>query len=143
VKKKFSVTSKDKSDWDDFTRDMSGVVTKKVDLIEENILTNKIKKLDLHGFSLADANKSVKKFITYSFKNGYKKILVVTGKGLRSKSYDNPYASEKLSILKYSIPEYIKNDNDLNEKISKICKADEKDGGDGAIYIFLKKNIIK
>tara|TARA_X000001036_G_scaffold389136_1_gene385883 strand:+ start:303 stop:734 length:432 start_codon:yes stop_codon:yes gene_type:complete len=140
VKKKFSATPKDKSDWNDFTRDMPNISVKKADLFEENISISKIKKLDLHGFSLAEANRSVKKFIINSFNKGFKKILVITGKGLRSKSYQNPYTSEKLSILKYSIPEYIKNDDELNDKVSRISQADEKDGGDGAIYIFLRKN---
>ena len=96
--------------------------------------------MDLHGTSLIEANKIVKKFIIESFNNGYKKLLVVTGKGLRSKSYDNPYISEKLSVLRYSVPEFIKNDENLINKISRISKAEIKDGGEGAIYIFLKNN---
>ena len=85
----------------------------------------------------------MKKFITDSFNNGYKKLLIVTGKGSRSKSHENPYFSEKLSVLKYSVPEYISNDEDLTNKISKISTADLNDGGEGAIYIFLKKNKFK
>ena len=85
-------------------------------------------------------NKIVKKFVTESFNNGYKKLLIVTGKGSRSKSYDNPYISEKLSVLKYSVPEYIKNDENLNLMINKITQADSKEGGKGAISIFLKSN---
>ena len=72
---------------------------------------------------------------------GTKRLLIVTGKGLRSKSYDNPYISEKLSVLRYSVPEFIKNDENLNNKISRISNADVKDGGEGAIYIFLKNKI--
>ena len=86
------------------------------------------------------ANKIVKKFIIESFNNGCKKLLIVTGKGLRSKSHDNPYLSEKLSVLKYAIPEYIQNDEDLKHKVGKISKAKLKDGGEGAIYIFLKNS---
>ena len=97
-------------------------------------------KLDLHGFTLVEANKVVEKFINNSFTNGYKKILVVTGKGLRSKTQNNPYISEKLNVLRYSIPEFIKNKKDLNSKIINITKADINDGGEGALYIFLKKN---
>ena len=74
------------------------------------------------------------------YDRGYKKLLVVTGKGLRSKSHDNPYLSEKLSVLKYSVPEYIQNDENLSNKIIKISDSDIKDGGEGAIYIFLKNN---
>ena len=140
VKKKHFVTSKDKEDWTAFTKQMENISAKESDILKKNIEINKIQKLDLHGFSLNEANKVVKKFITQSFDNGYKKLLVVTGKGLRSKSRSNPYLSEKLSVLKYSIPEYIKTDEDLNQKISRISKADFKDGGEGAIYIFLKND---
>ena len=140
MKKKHFVTPKDKKDWDVFTKQMGDISPKESDLLKENIEINKVKKLDLHGSSLIEANKIVKKFIIESFNNGYKKLLVVTGKGLRSKSYNNPYVSEKLNVLKYSVPEFIKNDEDLKSKISRILKADIKDGGEGAIYIFLKNN---
>ena len=140
MKKKNTVSSKDKRDWIAFTKQIGNIKPKKVDLWENNIKKNKTQKLDLHGSSLIEANEIVKKFITESFNNGYKKLLIVTGKGSRSKSYNNPYLSEKLSVLKYSIPEYIKTDEDLNQKISRISKADFKDGGEGAIYIFLKND---
>jgi len=138
VKKKYIASSKDKKDWIAFTKQMGNVSVKKIDLPEQNIETNKVRKLDLHGSSLIEANRVVKKFIIESFDNGYKKLLIVTGKGLRSKSYDNPYLSEKLSVLKYSVPEYIKSNENLINKIRKISKADIKDGGEGAFYIFLK-----
>ena len=119
---------------------IGNIKPKEVDFLQENKETNKIPKLDLHGFSLNKANKLVEKFVVESFHFGYKKLLIVTGKGLRSKSYDNPYISEKLSILRYAVPEFIKNNENLNKKISSISKADFKDGGEGAIYIFLKNN---
>ena len=100
MKKKFSVTFKDKNDWISFTKRMDNVRPKESDLLKENIEIDKVKKLDLHGYSLVEANKMVKKFITKSFNNGYKKLLIVTGKGSRSKSYCNPYLSEKFSVLK-------------------------------------------
>ena len=140
VKKKSYVSYKDKKDWITFTKQMGNIKAKESDLLKENIKTNKVKKLDLHGFSLIEANKLVKNFITKSFNSGYKKLLIVTGKGLRSKSHDNPYLSEKLSVLKYSVPDYIKNDENLTNKINSISTADIKDGGEGAIYIFLKNN---
>jgi DNA-nicking Smr family endonuclease len=144
VKKRHFVTSKDKKDWDVFTKQMGDISLKESDLLKENIEINKVKKLDLHGSSLIEANKIVKRFIIESFNNGYKKLLVVTGKGLRSKSYNNPYVSEKLNVLRYSVPEFIKNDENLNNKISRIAQADIKDGGEGAIYILLKnKNKFK
>ena len=139
VKKKFSSSSKDKEDWIAFTKQMGTINAKEPNFKDDNDKKNVVKKLDLHGLKLDEANKIVKKFIIDSFNNDYKKLLIVTGKGLRSKSLNNPYLSEKLSVLKYSVPEYIKNDEDLSNIISRISKADQKDGGEGAIYIFLKK----
>ena len=139
MKKRHTATFKDKKDWIDFTNQIGNVGTKAVDLLQENIQTNKVPKLDLHGYSLTESNKIVKKFIIESSNRGYKKLLVVTGKGLRSKSYNNPYVSEKLNVLRYSVPEFIKSDEDLKNKINGVLKANVKDGGEGAIYIFLKK----
>ena len=140
MKKKYSVTSKDKKDWDVFTKQMGSISAKESDFLKENVQINKVKKLDLHGSSLVEANERVKNFIIESFNSGYKKLLVITGKGLRSKSSGNPYLSETLSTLKYAVPEYIRNDESLNKKITRISEADLKDGGTGAIYIFLKDN---
>ena len=140
MKKKYSSSSKDKKDWADFTKQVGNISVTEDDFLEENRQINKVRKLDLHGYSLDDANKVVKKFIIESFDKGYNKLLVVTGKGLRSKSYDNPYISENLSVLKNSVPEYIKNNENLNSIISKITRADQQDGGEGAINIFLKNN---
>ena len=140
MKKKYVASSKDKKDWLDFTKQIGNISPKENDLSQENREVNKVLKLDLHGSSLIESNEMVKKFINECFNRGYKKLLIVTGKGIRSKSYDNPYVSEKLSVLKYSVPEFIKNDENLNTKISRISKAEIKDGGEGAIYIFLKNN---
>ena len=140
MKKKYSASSKDKKDWEDFTKQVGNISVKEDDFLEENRQINKVRKLDLHGYSLDDANKAVKKFIIESFDKGYNKLLVVTGKGLRSKSYDNPYISENLSVLKNSVPEYIKNNENLNSIIGKIIQTDQQDGGEGAINIFLKNN---
>ena len=140
VKKKNFISSKDKKDWLAFTKQMGNIKAKESDLLKENIKLNDVKKLDLHEFSLNEANEKVKNFIINSFNSGYKKILIVTGKGLRSKSHENPYVSEKLSVLRYSVPEYIKNDENLTNKINSISTADIKDGGEGAINIFLKNN---
>ena len=140
MKKKHTVSSKDKKDWINFVEQIGSISPKEGDIFQENTTISKIPKLDLHGFSLTESNDVVKKFVIKSFDSGHRKLLVVNGKGLRSKSYDNPYISEKFSVLKYSVPEFIKNDEDLNNKISRISKADIKDGGEGAIYIFLKDN---
>ena len=138
VKKKYIVATKDRNDWISFTKKMGSIIVKEVDSVQQNLKINKVPKLDLHGFSLSEANNEVKKFIIESFQDGYKKLLIITGKGLRSKSHNNPYLSEKLNVLKYSVPEYITNNENLINKISKISKASLKDGGEGAIYIFLK-----
>ena len=145
MKKKITVPFQDKKDWISFTKKMENIGVKEIDLNQDNKGISKIPKLDLHGLSLTDANNKAKKFIIESFDQGYRKLLIVTGKGSRSKSHDNPYLSEKLSILKYSLPEFINRDKSLNSKISKITEASRKDGGDGAIYIFLKntKKFIK
>ena len=140
MKKKYPVAFQDKKDWNNFVKQVENISPKEDDILQENTGISKVPKLDLHGFSLIKSNNIVKKFIVKSFNFGYRKLIVVTGKGLRSNSYDNPYVSEKLSVLKYSIPEFVKNDEDLNNKISRITKADIKDGGEGAIYIFLKNN---
>tara|TARA_Y100000590_G_scaffold403280_1_gene489799 strand:+ start:644 stop:1075 length:432 start_codon:yes stop_codon:yes gene_type:complete len=140
VKKKYTVPLKEKKDWVNFTKQMESISVKDDDYLKENNKIKKERKLDLHGYSLEDANKIVKKFIIESFNKNYKKLLIVTGKGSRSKSYDNPYISENFSILKNSVPEYIKNDESLNSIISKIMQADRKEGGDGAISILLRDN---
>ena len=139
MKKKYSVSSKDKKDWSNFIKQINNISIKDDNPLEKDQIAG-VRKLDLHGLSVNEANKIVKKFIIESFEKNYKKLLVVTGKGTRSKSYDNPYVSDDLSILKNSVPEYIKNDLDLNFLVKKIKKADQKYGGDGAINIFLKKN---
>ena len=107
MKKKIVASSKDKEDWLAFTKQMANVNVKEEDLLKKKEKTNITPKLDLHGFSLDEANKAVKKLVNESFSRGYKKILVVTGKGARSKTYDNPYLSEKLSRLKYSVPDFV------------------------------------
>ena len=138
VKKKFIFSSKDKEEWLEFTKELKNITAKKEDLIPKNSNFDKTRKIDLHGMSLDEANLHVEKFILKSHTEGYKKLIIVTGKGLRSKSSDNPYLSEEMSILKNSVPQFIKNSENLNEKIKKISKANENDGGEGAFYIFLK-----
>jgi DNA-nicking Smr family endonuclease len=95
----------------------------------------------LHGYALEDANKTIQNFIEKEYENGTSKIIVVTGKGLHSDVEKNPYVSKDLSILKYSIPEFIQNNFELMKKISGIKDASIEDGGSGAFYIFLKKKL--
>ena len=138
MKKKYTASSIDKKDWIDFTKQIDNIKPKEADLFQENIQINKVPKLDLHGLSLKESNNKVKEFIIESSNRGYKKLLIITGKGLRSKSYGNPYVSEELNVLRNSVPDFINNDEDLKNKISKMSKANIRDGGEGAIYIFLK-----
>ena len=140
MKKKNFVSSKDKKDWSDFTSNIGDLTPKDADFSKQVNIPGKVRRLDLHGFSLDESNEKVKKFIIESFNLGFRKILIITGKGLRSKSHEDPYASKELSKLRYSVPDFIKNDKNLNNKIIKISEADKKDGGQGAIYIFLKNN---
>ena len=138
MKKKTNVTIKDKEDWSAYIRNPKDVYDKEVHK-KKIITTNKIQKIDLHGTSLSEANNIVKNFILTSYNRGYKKLLVITGKGSRSNVYNNPYISDKTSILRNSVPDFVSNDPELSNIVKKITKADLKNGGDGAIYIFLKK----
>ena len=138
MKKKYSASIKDKKDWSTFTKELKNIYDKDSSLEDRNKNSNKIGKIDLHGLSLDKANEIVENFINESFTTGYKKLIIVTGKGIRSQVYKDPYRSGKMSVLRYSVPEYIKNNENLSSKVSRIEKADLKDGGDGAICIFLK-----
>ena len=137
MKKKNIVSSKDQKDWNSFTKKLNGVYDKDSDLIKLNYKKFKTKKLDLHGLSLVEANKETKKFILKSLDSGYKKLLIITGKGSRSKVYSNPYLSKEMNTLKHSVPEFIRNDEDLSDKIYKITESEIKDGGKGALWVFL------
>ena len=139
MKKKYSASKKDKEDWVNFTKKLENIYNKDFTFDRQTKQSNKIPKIDLHGTSLNEANNYIKKFINDSFELGYKKILIMTGKGLRSKVYDDPYRSKSLNILKNSVPDFIKSETNLFSKISRISNADIKDGGDGAIYVYLKR----
>ncbi len=133
------ISDKDKKDWQEFLSSNENLPDKELNLEKKNI--KKINTIDLHGYSLEEANKIITDFISDSFKKKVNKLIVVTGKGLHSKNEKNPYVSKELGILKYSVPEYIKNNKDLMKMIINIENADNKDGGSGAFYIFLKKFI--
>ena len=131
------ISDKDKKDWENFLKDDERIPNK--DLISsKKIRYEKIKMIDLHGYSLQEANKSVESFIQKCFDNSVTKIIVITGKGLRSKNKENPYLSKDLSILKYSVPEFIENNILLSKMIIEITDAKIEDGGGGAFYIYLK-----
>ena len=132
-------TTKDKEDWLAFTKNSKNLFDKDSSLEKKNFFSRHVQKIDLHGFSLNEANKKVKKFIINSYDEGYEKLLIITGKGQRSQIDQNPYVSKQMSVLKNSVPEFIKNDEDLTNIIIKITTAKSFDGGEGAFYIFLKK----
>ena len=131
------ISDKDRKDWDKFVNSSDKLPNK--DLNKEIKKNFKIRSIDLHGYTLENANKVIEEFITKSFLENINKLIVVTGKGLHSDNEKNPYVSKDLSILKYSVPEFILNNKNLMEKINEISEAKIEDGGAGSFYIFLKK----
>jgi len=131
------ISDKDKKDWEKFISSKEKVKNKDTNLNLKTI--QKSKYIDLHGYTLEEANIKIEKLIIESHLEKIKKIIVVTGKGLHSQNEKNPYVSKELSILKYSIPEFIKNNPSLMRLINKIEEASIEDGGSGAFYIYLKK----
>jgi len=132
------ISDKDKKDWKNFISSKDKISNKDLKITKDKIKKKIFKKIDLHGFSLENANKVIEEFIAQSFTEGVNKIIVITGKGLRSKNDENPYISKNLSILKYSVPEFIKSSINLMKIIKNINEADIEDGGKGAFYIYLK-----
>ena len=131
-------SDKDKKDWEEFIKGEDKLFDKDSKIIKrENIETRSI---DLHGYSLEQANKMVEEFILRAYSQSVHKLIIVTGKGLHSQTKKNPYVSKDLSILKYSVPNYIKKSSELMSLISEISDASIEDGGEGAFYIYLKKN---
>ena len=132
------ISKKDKKDWQNFISRKDKLPNKDLDL-ESKINKKLIKTVDLHGFSLMDANNFIEKFIKECFENNVHKIIVITGKGLRSQNDKNPYISKDLSILKNSVPKFIKSKSSLIQLIKEIKEANIEDGGEGAFYILLRK----
>ena len=132
------ISEKDKKDWENFVSSNEQLPNKDFKLSKEK--SYKVKSIDLHGYSLEEANNVIEKFILDSFREKISKLIVVTGKGLHSQNEKDPYVSKDLSILKYSVPEFIENNKTLMNFINEIKDASIEDGGSGAFYIFLKKN---
>ena len=97
------------------------------------------KKIDLHGYTLDEANLKTKELILSYYKQNIYKVIIITGKGSKSDNEKNPYISKDLSLLKYSVPHYLKTNESLKQVIKNISQADIKDGGEGAFYVYLKK----
>ena len=135
--KKKELNQKDKETWENYIKDPS-------DIFDKEKITSKSAqkryryKFDLHGFSLDEANKKVKSIIEYCVKNKFRELLLITGKGIHSTNEADTFVSKDLGKLKYSVPEFIKTNSDLNKLIISINDAENKDGGAGAIIIKLK-----
>ena len=131
-------SDKDKKDWQEFTSSKDKLYDK--DSIKVERKNTQTKSIDLHGYTLDQANKVVEEFILQEHSKGINKLVVVTGKGLHSQNEKNPYVSKDLSILKYSVPDFIFKNLKLMKVINEIEDAKIEDGGSGAFYIYLKKN---
>ena len=133
------ISDKDKQDWENFLSSNESLPNKDVNYREKKTL--KEVTLDLHGYSLEDANQKIRDLILSSYDNGINKLTIITGKGIHSQNEKNPYVSKDLGILKYSVPEYIKNNKELMNLINDIQNAKINEGGSGALYIMLKKKL--
>ncbi len=136
--KKTKVSKKDNSTWQEYLKNPIDIEDKD-QFLKKSDLNNKRFKYDLHGYSLDNANKKVRELIFFCLKRKYKEILLITGKGIHSNtSKKDVYASEELSKLRYSVPDYIKTDLEISNHILSVSNADKNDGGEGAIIIRLK-----
>ena len=131
------ISEKDKKTWEEFLSNDQKLPDK--DNIQNKIIIKRTRSLDLHGKTLDEANSIIENFIKKSYEDKVQKLIIVTGKGLHSDNEKDPYVSKDLGILKHSIPEFVRNNEDLMKIISNISEASVKDGGTGAFYIFLKK----
>ena len=133
------ISDKDKKDWKNFLEKKEKLPNK--DLEKKDNKLNITKSIDLHGFTLEEANKKVESFLIDCFDQKVSKVKIVTGKGLHSQNDKDPYISKKFGILKNSVPEFIKNNPSLIKIIKSITDAEIVDGGSGALYVFLKKKL--
>ena len=133
-----NISDKDKKDWHKFINSTEKLPNKDSKYQKNKIL--KVRSIDLHGYTLDEANKTIEDFINKAFSENVNKLIIVTGKGLHSENEKDPYVSRDLGILKYSVPEFINNNDSLMKMINEITDAKIEDGGGGAFYIFLKKN---
>ena len=135
--KKKGLSEKDLNTWETYIKNPSDLYDK-----EQDNQKNKVRKerfrFDLHGHTLDEANQRVRDIIFWCVKQKYKEILFITGKGLHSTSDKDAYVSKDFSKLKYSVPDFIKSDDDLNKFVISISDADIKDGGEGAILVKLR-----
>ena len=133
---KNKLSDKDKKDWQNFLDSSEKLQSKDFDQVNNKIISER--SIDLHGYTLEEANKKIYEFLEDCYVNKVKKINVITGKGMRSRNLEDPHQSKDLSILKYSVPEYIKNNNELMNKIIKIDFESVNSPSKGNFDIFLK-----
>jgi len=133
----YKISDKDKKDWESFLSKNEKLQNKDITFTKNKNL--KTKSIDLHGYTLDEANKAIEEFIYKSYEKKVNKLIVITGKGLHSDNEKNPYISKKLGILKHSVPEFILQNKNLMKIINEIKDAKIEDGGSGAFYIYLKK----
>ena len=133
------ISDKDRKDWEKFLSNKEKLPNK--DQNFSRLKKEKVRSLDLHGYTLEEANLKIENFIQQSYLDKVNKLIIVTGKGLHSQNESDPYVSKDLGILKYSVPHFIKNNNELMKIINEIDNATIEDGGSGAFYIYLKKKI--
>ena len=133
----YKISDKDKKDWENFLSKDEKLQNKDITFSKNKNL--KTKSIDLHGYTLDEANKAIEEFIYKSYEKKVNKLIVITGKGLHSDNEKNPYISKKLGILKHSVPEFILQNKNLMKIINEIKDAKIEDGGSGAFYIYLKK----
>ena len=136
IKKRY-LSQDDLKTWNDYTKNPSDVYDKDKNSTNTSLRKERFK-FDLHGFTLEDANIKVKELIFFGSKNGYKELLLITGKGLHSTTDNDAYVSRELSKLKFSVPDFIKTDIELSKIILSISEASIKDGGKGALIIKLR-----
>ncbi len=137
MKKKEDISDSDKKSWEDYIKNPKDVFDKDLKSTEVN-LKRKRYKFDLHGYTLLDANSKIKEIIAFCQAKGFKEILLITGKGMHSNTETNTYVSSQLSKLRYSIPDFIRSDEEISKKVLSISSADADDGGEGALIIKLK-----
>ena len=136
---KNKITEKDKKDWEKFITNKNKVENKDNFLTQNNSFKDHME-IDLHGYSLEEANVKIFKFINDCYEKNIKSINVITGKGLRSKNIKDPYSSSDLGMLKNSVPDFIKNNPDLMSKIKYINLDEVTSKNKGNFNIYLKKN---
>jgi len=134
-----NISDKDKKDWKNFLEKKVKLPNKDLENIENR--SNTTKSIDLHGYTLDEANKKVESFLVDCFDQKVSKVIIVTGKGLHSQNDKDPYISKKFGILKNSVPDFIKSNPSLMAKVKSITDAEIADGGSGALYVFLKKKL--